>query len=324
MNKKLVVVAVLAAGAIAAWQFWPRLAPAANGTIYGNIDIREVNLAFRSAGRLMDLKVDEGSKVKAGEVLAVLDTEPLMNSLHSAESALAAVKARNSLLHQGYRSEDKEQAKARVVAAQAALQEAERVLARQRELVPQGAAAQRALDSASNAREQAASQLKVAQQHAQAMNNGWRKEEIAESDALVAQASSNLANAQLALRDAALIAPSDGVVLTRALEKGAMVQVGTPVFSLSLVKPVWARAYVSEAQLGQFGSGRKVVLLTDARPGKPYHGVVGFVSPSAEFTPKSVETTDLRTALVYRLRIVVEDADEQLRQGMPVTVQLAQ
>jgi HlyD family secretion protein len=114
------------------------------------------------------------------------------------------------------------------------------------------------------------------------------------------------------------------VILTRAVEKGSMVAAGTPGFSLTLTSPVWARAYVDETGLGRFNSGTKVTLTTDLHPDKPYHGVVGFVSPTSEFTPKSVETADLRTSLVYRLRIVVEDADVQLRQGMPVTVRLAQ
>ena len=92
------------------------------------------------------------------------------------------------------------------------------------------------------------------------------------------------------------------------------------MFTLTLTNPVWVRAYVSENELGQAQPGRKVLLETDSRPGKPYHGHVGFVSPTAEFTPKSVETPALRTDLVYRLRIVVTDADPLLRQGMPVTI----
>jgi HlyD family secretion protein len=326
MNKKVMVLGLVALTlAVGGYFLLPQLSNAKQtaNTLYGNVDIREVSLAFRSAGRLADLKVDEGSRVKAGEILAVLDTEPLQNALQSAASALAAVKARNTMLHQGYRSEDKAQAKARLQAAQAALQEAERVHARQTDLLQAGAGAQRAVDAASNAKAQAQAQVKVAQEQVQLLEKGWRKEELAESDALLAQASANHANAQLALRDAALIAPSDGIVLTRALEKGAMVQVGTPVFSLSLTSPVWARAYVPESQLGKFASGSKVTLHTDARPQQPYHGVVGFVSPTAEFTPKAVETTDLRTSLVYRMRIVVQDADTQLRQGMPVTIHLA-
>lgn len=325
MNKKLIpIVAILAIGiAGAVYYFSGQDGAAHDDAIYGNVDIREVSLAFRVAGRLSEIKVDEGAKVKQGDVLAVLDTAPLSNSLHGAEAAVAALSARNALLHEGYRAEDKAQAKAKLEAAQAALNEAERNLARQRELLPEGAATQRALDAAQSMRDQAAAQLKVVQEQLQQFTKGFRKEELAESDAQLAQAKANLAAAQLALQDATLVAPSDGIVLTRAVEKGSMVQVGTPAFSLSLSKPVWVRAYVAEAQLGRFASGTKVNLQTDARPGKPYHGVVGYVSPSAEFTPKAVETADLRTALVYRLRVIVEDADEQLRQGMPVTVRLA-
>jgi HlyD family secretion protein len=172
-------------------------------------------------------------------------------------------------------------------------------------------------------RDQAAAQVTASEEQLRLLTSGFRKEEVADSDAQLSQARATLESARLALRDATLLAPSDGVILTRAIEKGSMVQAGTPAFSLSLTAPVWVRAYVGEPQLGRYAPGAKVTVLTDSRPDTPYRGVVGFVSPTAEFTPKTVETTDLRTALVYRLRIVIEDPDSQLRQGMPVTVRLA-
>ncbi len=98
-----------------------------------------------------------------------------------------------------------------------------------------------------------------------------------------------------------------------------MLNAGSTVLTVSLTHPVWVRAYVSERNLGDAKPGREILLYTDGRPDKPYHGKIGFVSPTAEFTPKSVETPDLRTDLVYRLRIIVTDADDALRQGMPVT-----
>jgi HlyD family secretion protein len=171
--------------------------------------------------------------------------------------------------------------------------------------------------------DQAAAQVRSSEEQLRLITTGFRKEEIAESDAQLAQARTTLDSARLALRDATLTAPSDGVILTRAVEKGTMVQPGTAAFVISLTNPVWVRAYVSEPQLGRFATGTKVTLHTDSRPDKPYSGVVGFVSPSAEFTPKSVETSDLRTSLVYRLRVIVDNPDSQLRQGMPVTVRLA-
>lgn len=327
MNKKTMVIIGIAALAIAtlAYSLFQRQpgADKGNPTVFGNVDIRDVSLAFRVAGRVIKVAVDEGAQVRAGAVLATLDVEPLNNSFRTAQASVAAITARNAFIHQGARVQDKAQSRAKLQAAQAVLTETERHLARQHELLPEGATTQRAVDTAQSARDQAAAQVTVVQQQLQQLNEGFRKEEVAESDAQLAQARAALDAALLAVKDATLLAPSDGVILTRAVEVGSMVQAGTPAFSLSLTSPVWVRAYVGEPQLGRFAPGTKISVSTDARPGKPYRGVVGFVSPTAEFTPKSVETTDLRTALVYRMRVVVEDPDSQLRQGMPVTLSLA-
>jgi HlyD family secretion protein len=128
--------------------------------------------------------------------------------------------------------------------------------------------------------------VRTAEQNLRELSAGYRKEEVAEADGQLAQAQANLETARLNLRDARLTAPSDGVILTRAVEKGSMVAAGTPGFSLTLTSPVWVRAYVNEPQLGRFNSGTQVTLTTDLHPDKPYHGVVGFVSPTAEFTPR--------------------------------------
>jgi HlyD family secretion protein len=326
MNKKPVVIAVIGIGLALAAYVWSGRGNSNDKALqaYGNVDIRDVSMAFRVAGRVAQVAVDEGAVVKPGTLLATLDTEPLLNNLHTAQANLAAVSSRNAMIHLGYRAQDKAQAKSRVDAAEAALQEAEKQWKRQRELTPEGAATQHALDVAQSARDQAAAQLAIAKQQLNQQLEGYRKEEVAESDGLLAQAKAAVDAAQLALRDASLVATGDGVVLTRAVEPGSMVQAGTPAFNISLTRPVWIRAYVGEAQLGHFAPGAKVSISTDARPDKPYRGVVGFVSPTAEFTPKNVETADLRTSLVYRIRVVVQDADSQLRQGMPATVKVAQ
>lgn len=325
MNKKIILLpaALLAALAIGVTCYRHYAAAAQNGTIYGNVDIREASLAFRVAGRIATFQVDEGTTVKQGDLLASLDPEPLQNALAASEATEAALSARNGLIHHGFRAEDVEQAKARLVSARSALAEAERQLVRQQTLAPEGASPQKVLDAAQSARDQAAAQVKVVEEQVRTMTTGFRKEEVAESDAQLRQAQAQAKTARLALKDTVLTAPSDGVILSRSIEKGTMVQIGTPAFSLSLTNPVWVRAYVGETQLGSFAPGTKVTLHTDARPDKPYRGTVGFVSPTAEFTPKPVETSDLRTSLVYRLRVVVEDGDAQLRQGMPVTVRLA-
>jgi HlyD family secretion protein len=293
-------------------------------TLYGNVDIREATLAFRVSGRVADINVDEGDTVKAGDALATLDTEPLQNAAEAAEAALTSILARNSLIHRGNRAEDIAQAEARVEAANAALVNAQQQYDRLATLIAAGVVSQDSVDTAKAARDQAEANLRALEEQYKAMGVGFRAEEKAESDGMLRQAQANLDISRLALRDAILQAPSDGYILPRAIEKGMMVQAGAPVFSLSLTSPVWVRAYVDEPQIGYFNTGTKVLLYTDSRPNQPYNGTVGFVSPTAEFTPKSVETADLRTALVYRIRIVVDDPDPMLRQGMPVTVKRAE
>ena len=161
----------------------------------------------------------------------------------------------------------------------------------------------------------------AAQREALALaSEGFRSEEISASRAELAAAVAQRSQAETQLADTELFAPSDGVVLSRIREPGSIVPMGAPVYSLSLRDPVYVRAYVGEPDLGKFAPGTTVEVATDSSD-KRYHGQIGYVSPRAEFTPKSVETTELRTDLVYRLRIVVADADDGLRQGMPVTVQ---
>lgn len=315
------VIAVLALGAGA--YLWWQDQPQDGSLLYGNVDIRDVDLAFRTSGRVAEVKVDEGDAVKAGDVLARLDPAPLLHSRDSARANLAAIRAANALIHQGYRSEETARAQAELNAADAAAVEAERLWQRQRSLVATGAISRVQFDNATSQRDQAKARVAAAREQLKQLASGYRPEEIAQSDAQLEGAKATLASAELALSDATLLAPSEGIILTRAIEVGSMVQAGSTAFNLSLTAPVWVRAYVEEPWLGHFPSGAKVMLSTDSRPDHVYQGVVGFVSPTAEFTPKSVETPDLRTHLVYRLRIVVSNPDAALRQGMPVTVRLA-
>ncbi|WP_421235255.1 secretion protein HlyD [Aeromonas enteropelogenes] len=321
MKQRIALLAVLLAliGGYLWWQGRPSDGP----VLYGNVDIRDVNLAFRVGGRVSEVLVDEGDAVQAGQLLARLDPAPLIHNRDSAQANLAALTAANALMHKGYRSEETDRARASLSAAEAAALEADKQWRRQRALAATGAVSRGQLDTARSQRDQTRAQVRAAREQLAQLETGYRPEEIAQSDAQLEGAKAALASAELALADAALTAPSDGILLTRAVETGSMVQAGATAFNLSLTTPVWVRAYVEEPWLGHFPNGARVQLTTDSRPDQPYQGVVGFVSPSAEFTPKSVETPDLRTHLVYRLRIVVQDPDPALRQGMPVTIRLA-
>jgi HlyD family secretion protein len=305
-----------------AWA-WARNGRARELVLYGNVDIREVTIGFRVAGRVEKLDVDEGDPVTAGQEVARLDPTPLELEANEARANAAAVGRRMDLLQKGYRPELVAQGRATLAEQQAALTQAEQNLTRQEQLKGTGAVAQRVFDDAVAARDEASARLKAARENLAQLEYGYQRQEVGEGEANHQRSLAVLAEAEQRLKDTVLLAPADGVVLTRAVERGAILAAGTPVFTISLRAPVWAVIYVDEANLGRVAPGQNVLLYTDARPGRPYHGQVGYVSPTAEFTPKNVETPELRTALVYRARIVVSDADEALRQGMPVSVHFA-
>ena len=323
MKRGIIVLIALAALAAGGWYFYGKYRHDHEPlTLYGNVDIRGVDLGFRVGGKLIEVLKDEGDAVKAGELLARLDGVPYQREIEQAKAALGTAEAELRLKKAGYRPEEIAQARATVAQNIASRENARRIFNRQTELVRGGSIARQDLETAQTAFEEATQRVKVSEANLKLLEAGYRVEEIQAAEAPVAQAEATLETAEIRLADTELKAPSDGVLMTRALEPGTIVQAGATVLSISLEKPVWVRAYVHEAELGQVPPGTEVLLSTDGRPDKPFHGKVGFVSPRAEFTPKSVETPHLRTSLVYRLRIIVDDSDGSLRQGMPVTVTL--
>ncbi|HIE8868836.1 TPA: secretion protein HlyD [Klebsiella variicola] len=322
MKKPVVVILliVILLAALGGGWWWYQSSRQQPLTLYGNVDIRTVNMSFRVGGRLASLTVDEGDSIRAGQTLGELDRAPYENALLQAQANVSTAQAQYDLMMAGYRSEEIAQAAAAVNQAQAAYDYAQNFYQRQLGLRASSAISANDLENARSSRDQAQATLKSAQDKLRQYRAGNRPQEIAQAKASLEQAQAALAQAKLDLHDTVLIAPSDGTLMTRAVEPGTMLNAGGTVLTLSLTHPVWVRAYVDEKNLGQAQPGREVLLYTDGRPDKPYHGKIGFVSPSAEFTPKTVETPDLRTDLVYRLRIVVTDADGALRQGMPVTV----
>lgn len=290
--------------------------------LYGNVDIRQVDLGFRVGGRIASMVAEEGDMVAKGDVVAALDKGPLSDSLELFQAGVGVAEAALAKLEAGTRPGDIAQAKARLDEMQTALANAEETLARQSQLAVTGATSRQAADDARAARDAAAARVESAEQAYALAVEGPRAEDIAIARAELVAAQAKLAEAARQLSDAELVAPSDGIILTRVEEPGAIVSPGATVYALSLRVPVWVRTYISEPDLGRIHPGMSVKVTTDSRPDQPYQGQIGFISPVAEFTPKSVETEELRTDLVYRLRVIIADPDEALRQGMPVTVQI--
>ncbi|ROQ28814.1 secretion protein HlyD [Gallaecimonas pentaromativorans] len=323
MKKPLLLLLALAVLALAGYGWYRSQQPQTEPlTLYGNVDIRELSLAFRQSGRLASLALQEGDSLSAGQEVATLDDQPFREALAAAKAQQQQAKAQLDKLTAGNRRQEITQAQALLAQKEAVLADRQRELKRQQGLEQSGSTSKQALDSARYAFAEAIASRDSAKANLSLLQEGARSEDIAAATANLAAAKARVDQASTALADTRLMAPSDAVVLSRLVEPGAMVTAASPVYNLALRDPVYIRAYVSEAELGLVPPGTKVHIRTDSSA-KTFDGQVGFVSPRAEFTPKSVQTPELRTDLVYRLRIVVSHGDSGLQQGMPVTITLA-
>lgn len=239
-------------------------------TLYGNVDVRQVDLGFRVFGRVTQLMFEEGDWVTTGTLLALMEKKPYIDEVTQAEASIASIEA--------------------------SLENEQKMLKRRFELIDSKSISQEDLDTVF-------ANYRVFQ-------------------ANLEQAKASLAIAQKNLQDTEVYAPTEGTILTRIREPGSVVSAGEPVYTLSVASPVWIRAFIAEPDLGRVYPGMRADIYTDTPGGKVYKGAVGFISPVSEFTPKTVETTQLRTDLVYRIRVYADNPDLGLRQGMPVTIKL--
>ncbi|MBB3105225.1 HlyD family efflux transporter periplasmic adaptor subunit [Azomonas macrocytogenes] len=326
---KRTIIAGLATLALIGTGIWwfTRPAPDSNLlTLYGNVDIRQVSLAFEGSDRVIELRVEEGDKVKAGQVLALLDTRTLRLEAAQAEAKIAAQEQILLRLRNGSRPEEIAQARARTAAANADAAIAAQDLQRLQELSRRsdGQAIKRQdLDHAVSNLQVARAQAEDQRKALRLAELGPRAEDIAQAEAELQSTQAELALLQLRLSQAELKAPADAVVRSRLLEPGDMASPQKPVFALALIEPKWVRVYVTEPQLGQVRPGMRAQVSTDSHPAQSIEGSVGYISSVAEFTPKAVQTEELRTSLVYEIRVRVRDPEDRLRLGMPATVRLA-
>jgi HlyD family secretion protein len=290
--------------------------------LYGNIDIREAELAFNSEGKVETMLVEEGDTVRKGQLLATLDAKRYEAEVATARARVAEQQAVCDRLAAGSRPQEIREAREAVKAIEADLKDARATLRRTEKLARDGFASRQKLDDDRARVHGLEAQLKGAQQTLSLVVQGPRVEDIAAARAALRAREADLALALERLKDTKLYALANGTMKTRIVEPGAVVLAHNPVYTIALSDPVWVRTYVSEPDLGRIYPGMKAEVVTDTAPGKPHQGWVGFISPVAEFTPKSVETREVRTSLVYRLRVYVKNPDRSLRQGMPVTVRL--
>jgi HlyD family secretion protein len=322
--KIIIILAVIAGIAVVGWYASrPESTDENSLTLYGNIDIRQVELTFHDTEYIAAMYAREGDRVKKGQLLAVQDLERFQYTMDSAEARAEAQRQVVARLEAGSRIEDIRKTQADVKSAQATVQFAQKEFDRMQEMVRRKSAPIQSLDRARAELDAARERMRSLKELQSLAVIGPRVEDIAEARALLKAAESAFDLAKKAWQDAHLYAPADGIIQDRILEPGDMANINTPVYTLALIDPVWARTYVPENRLGRLKYGMPARIKTDSYPDKVYEGWVGFISPTAEFTPKTVETPELRTSLVYQVRVFACNPQNELRLGMPVTVSIS-
>jgi len=326
----LLILALCGLGAGLAWWFTHRPESADELILYGNVDLRQVEPAFNNNERISAVLVQEGDRVHKGQVLARLDTSRLAPQVNQAQAQAAAQQRVVERFHNGTRPEEIAQAVANLASARAEAANTRLQYERLKKLssvrLQDGsevrAASREEFDNAKAALDVAEAKVTVNEKALELARLGPRKEDVAEAEARLRANNAQHALLRQQLDDAQLIAPSDAIVRTRLLEPGEMASPQRPVFSLAIIDPKWVRAYVSESELAKVYPGMKAFVAVDSAPDRRFEGWIGFISPVAEFTPKTVQTEDLRTSLVYEVRVFVRDPEDELRLGMPATVHL--
>ena len=322
MRRPLIAVLLLAVIAGGVWLWHSRLRPISTNelVLYGNVDIRQVQLAFNGSQRIASMLVREGDRVSKGQLLATLERDRLEQAVARAAGQVEAQREVVVRLEAGSRPEEVRKARADVEAARADAHNAGLNRRRMEALAAKDAVSQQKADDAKAAAEAAEARLNAINETLRLAVEGPRKEDIASAKATLRAREAELALAKRELADASLYAPMDAIVQERIMEPGDMASPQKPVYTLALTNPLWVRTYVSEPDLGRIRLGMMAEVGTDSYPGKRYRAWISFISPTAEFTPKSVETSQVRTSLVYQTRIYVCDPQNELRLGMPATV----
>ena len=321
MKRRIPLLILLAAAIAAGVYLYPRLTkksePENRLTLSGNIEAHESLVSFKVQGRIVDLPVEEGQSVEQGTLLAQLDDADYKQKVRIDEANVHVRESNLALTLAGTREQEVKASQQTVFDAQADLQEKQLDYDRAQRLFSKDEVSAQDRDLADTALKRAEATFRAAQQRYNEAVEGSRKEDIVIARANLREAHANRGLSRVNLEYTTLRAPFAGVITVRQAELGEVVVPGTPVVTLADLDHIWLRAYVAETDLGRIRWGQEATITTDTYPGKQYRGRVSFISSTAEFTPKSVQTYKERVTLVYRIKIDIDNPNHELKPGMP-------
>lgn len=325
MKKKRIIIAAIIIVAVVVIVFILFGKKGDDGTLMlsGNVEVTEANLGFKMPGRVVERLVDEGCRVKAGDMLARLDNAELKNLVRQNKAALQEAETKLSELKTGSRKQEVEQGKALVNVQEAELIKAKKDYERAEILYKNGAISATQHDTAKSVYDTRTGMLKNAQEALSLIREGPRQEYIKMAGHRVEQAKAALAVSEEKLKDTVLYAPFEGIILKKNIEIGETVAQGHAVFTLGDLDSPWIKVYVKEDKLGFVKLGQKANITTDSYKNKSYDGTITFISSEAEFTPKTVQTQEERVKLVFGIKVSVKNRGWDLKPGMPADVKIA-
>lgn len=318
---KRILLAVLLIGSLAAlgaWFYWSAEKPNPGVLrLAGHIEATETDLGFKVPGKIAAIHFEEGQEVRAGDVVAELESQDLRREVDAAQARLASARAGLAKLEAGYRPQEVREAQAAMNQAQADYDDKARDFSRMQNLFERKTVSASTRDKAEAAYLMAREALRRARENYDLFKSGYRREDIEAARADARQAQASLELAQTRLGYATITAPVTGVVLARPMEPGQVAAVGATVLTLGDLDHAWFEGYIPETDLAKVRYEQKAAVTTDTFPGKRYPAWVSYIAAKAEFTPKSVETFKERVTLVYRTKIRVENPHHELKPGMP-------
>jgi HlyD family secretion protein len=327
MKRAIPIVILLAAAVAASVYFYPRwkkkTVPVNEVTLSGNIEAHESLVSFKVSGRVAELPVEEGQQVKQGALLAKLENADFQQKVRINEAAVKVREQDLALRMAGTREQEVRASQQAVLNAEADLNEKKLDSERAEKLFAKDEISAQDRDRATTALKRTQADHSAAEERYNQAVEGSRKEEIAIAEANLSAAHAELGLARIQEGYTTLRAPVSGVITVRQAELGEVVGSGSPVVTLADLDHIWLRAYLAETDLGRIHWGQDVTVTTDTYPGKQYHGRISFISPNAEFTPKSVQTYKERVTLVYRIKVDVENPNHELKPGMPADAHVA-
>lgn len=279
-----------------------------NGVIKatGTLEATEITLSSMVSGTIKEVFVDEGSKVKEGDTLVILDNTEYQLQYKLALANKEGMYYQYKLILKGTREED-------IIQADAAYKSAEEDYRRMKELFTSNSISKKQLDDAET-------RFVIAQKNLEKLKKGSRYEEVKAAKARWEQATIQCDLIKKKLDDCVIRAPVNGVVLRKYIEKGELVNIGMAVVKISDIREMNLRIYVSESELPLLSYNQEAEVYIDAKPSKPFTGRIVYISSEAEFTPKNIQTKDERTKLVFAVKLKIDNKDGILKAGIPADV----